>query len=401
MNDTAASGRTGFAEFIILIASMMSLAALSIDTMLPALPEIVHDLGIADPNSAQLVISTLFLGMSAGQIVYGPLSDAIGRKPAISIGFAIFILGTLLCLAADSFSVMLAGRLLQGLGAAAARIVTIALVRDRYEGAAMARIMSFVMTIFMLVPILAPLGGQIIISLAGWRAIFIGFLVMSSIILAWFTLRQPETLSRENRHRLSFQGLANSLREILRNRQSLVYTLTAGLVFGAFLGYLNSSQQIFQNQYGTGELFPVYFGMLALPFGMASLLNSRLVTIISLQRLVVMALSAVLGLSLLFLLPAFIYAGDPPFWMLIVYLAPVFFAIGVLFGNLNALAMEPLGHIAGTGAATVGSLSTFIGMATGTMIGQSYNGTLFPLVTGFCSCTVLSLVLTTHHEDQS
>ncbi len=393
MNSDVPSGEKGFKEFIILIAMMMSLVALSIDTMLPALPAILEDLDVGNPNAAQLVLSMLFLGMSAGQIVYGPLSDSIGRKPAIAIGIGIFIAGSLLCLGATTFTVMLAGRILQGLGAAAPRIVTIALVRDQYEGAAMARIMSFVMTIFILVPILAPFTGQVIIAIAGWRAIFSVFLIMATGILIWFLLRQPETLARERRHKFSFRRVQQSLQEILSTRQSLVYTLVSGLIFGAFLGYLNTSQQIFQEQYQTGEMFPVYFGMLALPFGMATLLNSRLVKHISLHRIVALAMTVIALLSALYLLPSLLYQGNPPFWTLLAYLAPVFFAIGILFGNLNALAMEPLGHIAGTGAAVVGSLSTLIGMITGTTIGQIYNGTLLPLVFGFLACTLISLMI--------
>ncbi len=394
MNSAVPSREKGFAEFIVLIAMMMSLVALSIDTMLPALPAIINDLDVANPNSGQLVLSTLFLGMSAGQIVYGPISDTIGRKPAISIGFGIFIAGTLLCLSATTFSAMLSGRILQGLGAAAPRIITLALVRDKYEGAEMARIMSFVMTIFILVPILAPFTGQVIMSIAGWRGIFTGFLFMATGILCWFLWRQPETLIIEKRHRFSLGRIQQSLREIISNRQSMVYTLTSGLIFGAFLGYLNTAQQIFQNQYATGEMFPVYFGMLALPFGMATLLNSQLVRHVRLQRIVALAMTGIALLSTIFLLPLLLSQGQPPFWTILAYLAPIFFAIGILFGNLNALAMEPLGHIAGTGAATVGSLSTLIGMITGTTIGQFYNGTLFPLVYGFLACTLLSLLIT-------
>ncbi|MBO8092446.1 MAG: multidrug effflux MFS transporter [Prosthecochloris sp.] len=393
MSTEEPSRPTRYTEFIILIAMMMSLVAFSIDTMLPALPSIIRDLDIEDANAAQLILSTLFLGMSAGQVLYGPLSDTVGRKPAISIGIVIFISGSLLCLTATSFSVMLAGRILQGFGAAGPRIVTIALVRDLYQGAAMARIMSFVMTVFILVPILAPFAGQLIIAAAGWRSIFTAFLLMAVSILAWFSLRQPETLPKALRHEFSFQRVKQSLKEILGNRQSLVYTLTSGLVFGAFLGYLNTSQQIFQGQYATGELFPLYFGMLAVPFGMATLLNSILVRKTSLHRLVFLAMTAILLLSGVFLVPAWMSDGNPPLWALLCYLAPVFFAIGILFGNLNALAMEPLGHIAGTGAATVGSLSTFIGMTTGTIIGQSYNGTILPLILGFTLSTFLSMLL--------
>ena len=390
------SGKTGseqlqFAEFVALTAMMMSLVAFSIDAMLPALPAIGGELGVLQENSNQLIISLLFLGMSAGQIVYGPLSDSIGRKPAIYTGFGIFITGTLLSLFATSFAMMLTGRVLQGLGAAGPRIVSIALVRDQYEGPTMARVMSFVMTVFILIPILAPALGQALLGIAGWRSIFGVFLGMSLLTLFWFSLRQPETLPPEKRIPFTTRRIISAIREVLGIRQSLAYTVVSGLVFGSFLGYLNSSQQILQVQYELGEQFPLYFGMLAIAFGAATLINSKLVMLVSMHALVRYAMQALAVLSAIFLAVTIMHDGHPPLWSLTLYLMPLFFAIGILFGNLNALAMEPLGHIAGIGAATIGSLSTFTALAIGTVIGQSYNGTISPLITGFLVLSVLSL----------
>ncbi|NEX13683.1 MAG: Bcr/CflA family drug resistance efflux transporter [Prosthecochloris sp.] len=390
------SGKSGrstvkFAESVALIAMMMSLAALSIDAMLPALPAIGHELGVLQENTNQLVISLLFLGMSAGQILYGPMSDSAGRKPAIYTGFGIFITGTLFCLFATSFTMMLSGRILQGVGAASTRIVSIAIVRDQYEGPKMARVMSFVMTIFILIPILAPALGQTMLNASGWRAIFGILLFLSLFTLAWFSLRQPETLSREKRIPFTIKRIAAAIREVLGIRQSLAYTIISGLVFGSFLGYLNSSQQILQIQYGLGEDFPLYFGILAAAFGAATLLNSKLVMLFRMHSLVHHAMQALAVLSGLFLVTAMTQHGHPPLWAFLIYLLPVFFTIGILFGNLNTLAMEPLGHIAGIGASTIGSLSTFIALSVGTVIGQSYNGTVLPLIAGFLILSVLSL----------
>lgn len=380
-----------FAEFVAITAMMMSLVALSIDAMLPALSAIGDELGVRHENTNQLIISLLFLGMSAGQIIYGPLSDAVGRKPAIYVGFGIFISGTLLSLFATSFPIMLAGRILQGFGAAGPRIVSIALVRDQYEGPKMARVMSFVMTIFILIPILAPALGQAMLDFSGWRSIFGIFLFLSVFTLTWFSLRQPETLSSEKRIPFTLRRTVSAVREIVGIRQSLAYTIVAGLVFGSFLGYLNSSQQILQIQYGLGEQFALYFGILAVAFGAAALLNSNLVMLFSLHFLVRYAMLAVAVLSVVFLAVAIKQNGHPPLWSLMLYLMPLFFAIGILFGNLNALAMEPLGHIAGIGAATIGSLSTFTALSIGTLIGQCYDGTILPMVTGFLVLSVLSL----------
>jgi len=385
-------------EFVALTALMMSLVALSIDTMLPALPAIGSDLGTGTPNANQFVISVLFLGMSAGQVIFGPLSDHTGRKPAIYAGFAVFISGTLLSLFAWNFPMMLTGRLLQGFGAAGPRVVTIALVRDRFQGAAMARVMSFVMTVFILIPILAPALGQLLLVLSGWRAIFGLFLILSAITIAWFALRQPETLGKENRIPFSIGRITAATREIVSIRQSLVYTIATGLVFGAFLGYLNSSQQILQVQYGLGDRFPLFFGLLAVAFGVATIFNSSLVMRFSLHLLVRLAMLNLAVLSLLFLAVSAVMDGNPPFWALMLYLAILFFFIGILFGNLNALAMEPLGHIAGIGASVIGSLSTFLALVIGTVIGQSYDGTILPLVGGFSLLGAAALGVTRLRE---
>ena len=316
-------------------------------------------------------------------MVYGPLSDSIGRKPAIHAGLLLFIIGCLMSILATNFTVMLAGRVLQGLGAAGPRSVIVALVRDRYEGRAMARIMSLVMAVFIMVPALAPGIGQIILMVAHWRAIFGFLLAVAAISLVWFALRQPETLPPERRVKFSPSRIVQAVRETCGSRVAFGYTVTSGLIFGAFVGYLNSAQQIFQIKYGLGALFPLYFAVLALSIGAASLLNGRLVMRHGMRRLSAWALGLLTGLSLAFLVPATLAAGVPPLWALMTYLVGAFFCIGMLFANFSALAMEPLGHIAGVGAAVVGSLTTVISMILGTIIGQAYDGTVLPLIAGF------------------
>ena len=373
------------------MAFMMSLVALSIDTMLPALSVIGKELGVMKENSNQLIISMLFLGMAAGQLLYGPISDSTGRKPAIYLGYAIFILGCLLSLFAMSFPVMLAGRVLQGFGAAGPRVISLALVRDQYEGRKMARVMSFVMTIFILVPMIAPALGQAVIMLAGWRAIFATFLVIALVSLVWFAIRQPESLEVQKRIPHSLKRLQTTLKEILTNRHALGYTITAGLVSGAFIGYLNSAQQIFQGKYALAERFPLYFALLAFSLGSASLFNAKLVVRYSMHSLCRRALFTINGISAALLLVELLQHHDPTLALLMVYLLITFFSTGILFGNLNALAMEPLGRYAGVGAGVVGSLSTFISLIIGTAIGQSYNGTLLPLTAGFFLTSLISL----------
>jgi DHA1 family bicyclomycin/chloramphenicol resistance-like MFS transporter len=371
-----------YIEFVILISLMMSLTALSIDAMLPALPQIGSDLNVQNPNSRQLVISIIFLGLALGQLFFGPLSDKTGRKPAIYAGYALFIAGALLSLLATSFPIMLMGRFLQGVGVSAPRAVTLALVRDRFEGRAMARVMSFIMTTFILIPMIAPSMGQAILLNLGWRSIFGSFMLLAAITLVWFAQRMPETLSLENRAPFSLQRIISATREILKIRTALGYTVSAGLISGAFIGYLNSSQQIFQEQYALGELFPLFFSTIALSLGVAFLLNARLVTRLGMRFLVKWSLVIILGLSLVALIIALLTSGQPQLWIFMTYLMLTFFSVGILFGNQNSLAMEPLGHMAGIGAAIVGSLSTLISMPLGTIIGQSYNGTILPLIIG-------------------
>ena len=375
------------------MALMMSLIAMSIDAMLPALAQIGDDLGAGHANQAQLVISALLLGMAAGQVIYGPLSDSIGRKPTIYAGPRPVRLGSALSVVAASFPLMLLGRILQGFGAAAPRIVVVALVRDEYAGAAMARIMSLVLTTFILVPMVAPAIGQGILLVAHWRAIFAMLLALGLVGLVWFALRQPETLPLERRVRFSLGRILLGVRETCANRVALGYTIAAGMIFGAFLGYITSSAQIFLSQYGVGRLFPVYFGGLALAIGAATYVNSRLVMRYGMQRLSALAVGVLGGCSAVFFVIAWAAAGDPPLWSLMPYLAVAFFCFGLVFGNFNALAMEPLGHIAGVAAAVVGTITSLMSLTLGTLIGQSYDGTVLPLIAGFAVLGLGSLAV--------
>ena len=305
-----------FTEFVVLVSTMISFLALSIDAVLPALPQIGSDLGVQQTNARQLVVSMIFLGLALGQLFFGPLSDRTGRKPAIYVGYALFIAGSLMSLFALSFPMMLFGRFLQGSGVSAPRSVTLALVRDKYEGRAMAQVMSFVMTVFILVPMIAPLLGQSILLFLGWRTIFGAYALLAVITLTWFALRMPETLAPENRAPFSLRRILKTGREIIKIRPALGYTVTAGFVTGAFLGYLNSAQQIFQEQYALGELFPIFFAVNAFSIGLASFLNARLVVRFGMRFLVRRALLVTFGLSLVAIVVAWITGGQPPLWLL-------------------------------------------------------------------------------------
>ena len=370
-------------EFVPLVALLMSLVALATDAMLPALPAIGRDLGAPRPNDVQYVVTALFLGLGLGQILYGPLSDRTGRKPAIYAGLAVFMTGCVVSIFAPTFEAMLAGRILQGIGVAGPRIVVMALIRDLYAGPRMARLMSFAMAVFILVPAVAPALGQGILWLWGWRAIFATFFATAAVAFAWLALRQPETLPADRRRPFSPRAVGGAVREILGIRAAVGYTLATGFAFSPFVAYLSSAQQIFQEAYRTGALFPLYFGVLALAIGGAALVNGRLVMKYGMRRLSNVAAGCITLVSLVAWAGAFAFDGLPPLWLFMSYLMAVFLCIGLLFGNLNALAMEPLGHVAGVGAAVVASLSTLVSVPLGGFIGQSFDGTLYVQVGAF------------------
>ena len=376
-----------------MMALMTSLVAMSIDTMLPALSDIGTELGIQRANDDQLVLTMVFLGLAVGQLFYGALSDTIGRKPAIYLGYGVFFAGSLLSIFAASFPMMLAGRLLQGLGVAGPRGVSMALIRDRFQGSAMAQVMSFISVIFILVPIIAPSLGQAILLVADWRAIFVGLLVMGMISLLWFALRQPETLPPARRMPFSARRIGRAFREVSSHPITLGYTLMAGLISGALQGYLSSAQQIFQFQYNLGTLFPLIFAINALSLGLASFVNGRVVMRYGMRPLLRMSLLALCTLSVVFLGVTLFTGGQPPLLLLMAFLMPSFFCIGILFGNMNSTAMEPLGHVAGVGAAMVGSLSVLVATPLGVVVGQAYNGTVTPLVLGFAVLGLAALAL--------
>lgn len=387
------SGRLSI-EFILLVALLNAMVAMSIDTMLPAIGSIAEELGARDPNSRQFIIIVFFAGLTVGTLIYGPWSDSLGRKPAIGIGLAFYALGSLICLFASSFPMILIGRFIQGFGASAPRIVSIAMVRDGQGGAAMARVMSFVMMVFMLVPMLAPSIGTLVLLVAGWRVIFLGFLVIGVIAGLWLWLRQPETLPRERRTALSAGSLLSAAGQVLGHPVTMGYTLGAGFIFGSFIIYLGTSQQIFAELYGQGAYFALWFAFFAGGMAVAMVVNARLVMRYGMRRLSKLALRSFLVLSVVFLGVCLLFEELPPLWALAAFLLVTFFCCGLLFGNFNAIAMEPMGRIAGMAAAVSGALSSLIAIVTGGYIGQLYNGTVIPLVAGFTGLGILTFLCT-------
>ncbi|MEP1472342.1 MAG: multidrug effflux MFS transporter [Halieaceae bacterium] len=387
-------------EFVSMLALMVSIVALSIDAMLPAMAEIGADLGLSNPNSVQLVVSIMFLGLAVGQVFAGPLSDSYGRKPVIYGGYLIFGFGCVLSMLAESFAIMLAGRFLQGLGASAPRIVSVALVRDGYEGSAMARIMSIVAAIFIFVPTIAPAIGQAVLLLMNWRAIFALLLVTALFGFMWFAVRQPETLPPQARRPFSLPDIMAGALEVMQHRAVMGYTMVMGVTLGAFIGYLSSAQQVFQGVFGTGQWFVVYFGAASLAIGSASVFNARLVVGRGMSYMTTGALVAVSAASLCYLPLVVLFSGVPPLWTFMVWLLLSMFCHGVVGGNLNAMAMESIGHLAGLGAAVVGTVSALIALPVGWSIGAVFDGTVAPLVLGFAATGLLSVFLIRWTEHQ-
>ncbi len=377
-------------EFVILIALMTAIVAFSIDAMLPAIPAIARDLG-ANGNDRQLVVSSMFLGMAFGQLFYGPMSDTLGRRPMVILGFVVFLAGCLVSILARDFNTMLAGRVLQGLGAAGPRIVSIAMVRDRYEGPAMARVMSLAMTLFILVPVFAPTIGQAFLTLGSWRLIFGGMLALAAAIFIWFWARMDESLPANKRMPLSAARVLSAFWETLNNRAVLGAGIATGLVFSALIAYLSMAQQIFADVYGVNAWFPLIFGGLAVFVGLSSLVNAQLVMRFGMLRLSWLALLIFTGGALLFLMVAWSTQGTPPFAVTLIWLAVTFATLGLLFGNLNAMAMEPVGHIAGSAAALIGALTTLMSAIIGALIGFTYDGTMLPLAYAFVALGLASL----------
>lgn len=378
-------------EFIVLIALMISIVALTTDIMLPALGTMATDLGQSDPNRGHLVLSVLFAGFAVGQLVVGPISDRFGRRPVIHVSYTLFILGCLMCLFASSFTMLLWGRVLQGLAMAGPRIVAVAIVRDQFEGRAMARIMSFVMAVFVIVPAIAPGIGQVLISIWDWRATFALLLIMAVLTWIWFGLRQTETLSPENQRSLSPSTIISGIMTILKTRPAIGYTLCAGAVFGPFLAYLSLAQQIFQGIFDTGEVFALWFGVAALSIGAASVTNSALVERMGMRFLSTLALCCVIAFAGVFGVIAISWNGQPPFALFMIWLVATFFCFGLLFGNLNALAMEPLGKMAGLGAAVVGAVSTAVSIPIGYVLSENFDNSVTPLVIGFGLAALVAL----------
>ncbi|WP_034058113.1 multidrug effflux MFS transporter [Lacinutrix jangbogonensis] len=379
-------------EFIVLMASLMAIVALAIDALLPAISTISAELNSVHSNDNKLLITMIFLGLGIGQLVFGPLSDSFGRKPIVYIGFTIFVIASIICVLSPTMEWMIFGRILQGIGLAAARTIAITIIRDTYKGDYMAKIMSFITTIFILVPVVAPVMGKFILIHYDWKGIFYAQLIIAIFVCLWFWKRQPETLKPEYKIKFSRHVFIEGLKELLKYKISLGFTIISGFISGAFIVYLSAAQTIFELQYGLIDEFPYVFAGLAIGVGLATFLNGNLVMRLGMWKLSFLAILVFSANALLYVI-LFWNTPNPTLTILLVFMAIQFFTIGFIFGNIRAITMEPIGHIAGIGAAITGFVSTMMAVPIANYIGSFVTTTALPLFIGFSVFGSLSFVI--------
>lgn len=381
----------GFREFVAIVAAIMALNPLAMDLMLPALPDVASAFHISNANRVQAVLSVFLTGFGAGQFIIGPLADRYGRRPILLGGLIVYGIASLLAIIAPSFETLLLARGLQGLSTAAARVIATSIVRDCYSGRRMASVMSLAMMIFISVPVIAPSFGQVIMLAAEWHGIFIVLLVYGILTLGWVVVRLPETLPLTERKSLAVREVAKNFLQTIKTRQTFGYALAAGSIQGILFGYVLSSQQIFTGVYGLGHYFPLAFAAIAIGIAVAGFVNSRIVGRYGMRMISHIALVAQLLIATVMLTTAL--AGWLPLSLFMVLATASLFTFGLMFSNFSALAMEPQGHIAGTASSLFGSITTLIGIAVGSAIGQYYDGTVIPLAIGALLSSVVALAV--------
>ena len=387
----AAGPRPGARETVALLAGLMALNAFAIDAMIPALPSIGADLGVAEENSRQLVVVAYMLGFGTTQLIWGPLADRFGRKPILGAGIALYVLFATLCALAWTFPLLVAARALQGASAAVTRVLVVAMVRDLFEGEAMARVMSLVFMVFMLVPVLAPSVGQLILLFGDWQAIFAVLATYGLVMLVWSFRRLPETLHPEFRRSLSFRDIGTAVRLTLTDRQSLGYTLALTAVFGGLTAYIASIQQIVFDVFEAPSAIGLVFAAVAAPMAVSSFINSRVVGTFGLRRVGHLGTLAFAVITISHALLASAIAE--PLWLFTVMQGAAMFTFAFSSSNLGTLAMERMGEIAGTASSVQGVIGTIGGALIGFVVGQSFDGTQQPFLWGFAICGLVSAIM--------
>jgi len=377
------------------MAALFATIAISIDAMLPALPQIAATLTPDAPNRAQLVVTSFVFGMGLGTLFAGPLADAFGRKAVILAGALVYVLAAIACYFSQSLEALLIARVVQGIGASAPRVVTTAMIRDLFHGRDMARVMSLVMTVFTLVPAVAPLMGQGVIAIADWHAIFLVYVAFAAVIILWMALRLPETMPADKRRPLSISALWLATKELFGHRIVTLSILAQTLTLASLFSLLSSQQGIFEQRFDRAETFPTWFGIIALVSISGSIFNARMVMRLGMRRVLIGAYTGAVAITVALL--ALIWSGVMPeplaFPAHVLWSIVMFAMMGLSLGNLNALAMEPVGHIAGLAASVIASISTVLSVLIAIPVGLAFDGTVVPLMAGVAVFITLALVI--------
>lgn len=391
--ETPTGPALSYVEFVAMIAFLMALNAAAIDILVPALTTIGDSFGVGDSNARQFVITSYVLGFGAAQVVYGPLVDRFGRKPILIAGLFIYMAGAFAAVWAPTFGALLAMRLVQGIGAASTRVVAMALVRDRFEGARMASVMSLVMMVFMIMPIVAPNIGALVLAFGDWHELGIVMALFGVVALVWTTIRLPETLDPADRRPLTGKRVAEAFRIVITNRTAAGYTAAMAAFFGVLFAFINQAEQIYTRTYGIGDNFTLYFSLVACFMAASSFANSRLTRRMGVRRLSQTALVAFMILGAIHLGLAIAYGGATPFPLFMVMFILTMCCFGFVPPNLNALAMQPMGHVAGVASAVLGCAQTLGGGILGATVAYFYDGTLVPLLGGFLALSIIAFGL--------
>jgi MFS transporter, DHA1 family, multidrug resistance protein len=379
----------GLGEFVALIAALMAAQALAIDAMLPALPSITKSFHLLEENHSQWVITSYVIGLSCGQLCWGPLSDRFGRRPVLIGGMALYAGAAILCGVSSSFGALLGWRFVHGL-AAASPVVARSVIRDLYSGRQMARVMSLTFVVFLIGPIVAPGLGQLILWVAPWRSIFLVFGVFGVFVALWTAFRLPETLHPEFRMRLSARRILGAAKLVLTTRTSICYTLAQTVLLGSLMSYIGTVQQIVSEVYDRGPWMPALFALSAIALGCTSYLNARWVERIGMRFISHVALLAFLFIAVIHVSIALLHAE--PLWAFVLIQSACLAAYGLAVSNFGAMAMEPLGAVAGVGASLLGFISQFFSALIGAVIGWQFHSTTVPLAAGTLACSVAALL---------
>lgn len=385
-------GGMGRAEFIALMAFLMALNALAIDIMLPGLQEIGAALNVENENHRQYVVSAYLIGFGFAQLFYGPIADRFGRRIPMIIGLAIYVVSSLAVVFVPSFESLLILRFIQGIGSAATRVITVSIVRDVFGGRQMAEVMSLIMMVFMVIPVVAPGTGQVIMLFGDWHWIFVFMAVIAVIVGVWMYVRLPETLAPADVRPFTVKVIFDGFRIVLTDRVALCYTIASTFIFGALFGFINSAQQVYVGIYGLGVWFPVAFAAVALFMALSSFVNAKLVGRFGMRKLSHGSLLGFIAINLIWLVVQVLGPQPMPFFLFITFFSLAMFQFGWIGSNFNSLAMEPLGHVAGTASSVLGFMGTMGGSIIGAAIGQAFDGTALPMVTGFFVVSVIGLI---------